>query len=398
MLTAYKYRIYPNNEQKISFAKHFGCVRHVYNWGLTLKQHHYESSGKHLSKRAVQDLMVLSKKEDFPWLKEVNSQSLLASLDHLDKAYQNFFGGRAKVPQKKKKYHGWQSFQCPQHVKIDKEAGLIHLPKISNIKIKLHRDFSGRIKTVTIKKTPSADYYVSVLVESDDVLPQAAPICPEYTLGIDLGISHVLVDSDGHKVENPRQLKKGLQRLGAVQKKLSRQKKGSSNRGKQKRLYAKAHEKVSNQRHDFINQETAKLAVKNQATSFVLEDLNIMGMMKNRKLSRAIQDVAWHRLVRTLEYKCERLGKNVIKIHRFSPSSKFCHVCGYRLETLDLSVREWACPSCSCMHDRDVNAAKNIRMIGLADSLGLSDCVKSSSVATLVSASATARGVDILSA
>jgi putative transposase len=164
-----------------------------------------------------------------------------------------------------------------------------------------------------------------------------------------------------------------LQGLGAIQKKLSRQTKGSSNRCKQKRLYARAHEKVRNQPHDFIHQETAKLAIKNHATSFVLEDLNIMGMMKNRKLSRVIQDVSWHRLLRALEYKCERMGKNVIKIHRFSPSSKLCHVCGYRLDSLPLSVREWACPSCCCMHDRDVNAAKNIRMIGLADSLGFND-------------------------
>jgi putative transposase len=169
MLTAYKYRIYPDNEQKIVFAKHFGCVPQVYNWGLTLKQR----TDKNLSKRALQNLMVLSKKEEFPWLQEVHRQSLLASLDDLDKAYKNFFESRAKLPQKKKKYQGWQSFQCLQHVKIDKEAGRIHLPKISNIKMKLHRDFSGRIKTVTIKKTPSEHYDVSVLIEMDDALPLA---------------------------------------------------------------------------------------------------------------------------------------------------------------------------------------------------------------------------------
>jgi putative transposase len=398
MLSAYKYRIYPNNEQKIAFSKHFGCARHVYNWGLTLKQEHYEATGKNLSKRALQDLMVLSKKEEFPWLKEVNSQSLLASLEHLDKAYQNFFKGRARPPQKKKKYQGLQSFQCPQHVEIDKAAGLIHLPKIKAIKIRLHRDFSGVIKTVTIKKTPTENYYVCVLVETDETMPVATSIKPEETLGIDLGITHVLIDSDGHKVANPRHLKKGLQRLASVQKKLSRQKKGSSNRSKQKRLYARVHEKLKNQRHDFIHQETAKLAVKNHATSFVLEDLNIMGMMKNGRLSRAIQDVAWGSFVSALEYKCERQGKNVIKIHRFSPSSKLCHQCGYRIDSLPLSIREWDCPSCFCIHDRDVNAAKNIRAMGLADTLGLSDCVKGSSAAKLVSASAVAKGADVLSA
>ncbi|HBB53856.1 MAG TPA: transposase, partial [Legionellales bacterium] len=193
---------------------------------------------------------------------------MLASLDHLDKAYQNFFKGRARPPQKKKKYQGLQSFQCPQHVEIDKAAGLIHLTKIKAIKIRLHRDFSGVIKTVTIKKTPTEHYYACVLVATDEVMPVATSIKPEETLGIDLGISH-----DGHKVANPRHLKKGLQRLASVQKKLCRQKKGSSNRSKQKRLYARVHEKLKNQRHDFIHQETAKLAVKNHATSFVLEDL-----------------------------------------------------------------------------------------------------------------------------
>ena len=398
MLSAYKYRIYPNNEQEIAFSKHFGCARHVYNWGLTLKQEHYEATGKSLSKRALQDLMVLSKKEEFPWLKEVNSQSLLASLEHLDKAYQNFFKGRARHPQKKKKYQGLQSFQCPQHVEIDKAASVIHLPKIKAIKIRLHRDFTGVIKTVTIKKTPTEHYYACVLLETDEIMPLARTIKPEETLGIDLGITHVLIDSEGHKVANPRHLKKGLQRLAVVQKKLSRQVKGSSNRRKQKRLYARAHENLKHQRHDFIHQETAKLAVKNHATSFVLEDLNIMGMMKNGKLSRAIQDVAWGSFVSALEYKCERQGKNVIKIHRFSPSSKLCHECGYRLDSLPLSIREWECPCCFSIHDRDVNAAKNIRAMGLADTLGLSDCVKGSSAAKLVSASAVAKGADVLSA
>ncbi len=163
MLKAYKYRIYPTKAQIAQLNGHFGCARHVYNWALKLKEKHYQETGKSLSKRAIQDAMVLSKKAEFPWLCDVNSQSLLAVLDNLERAFSNFFSGRAKFPRTKKKYSGWQSFQCPQHVTIDAQVGVINLPKIKGIKAKLHRLFSGNIKTVTIKRTPSGHYFGSAI-------------------------------------------------------------------------------------------------------------------------------------------------------------------------------------------------------------------------------------------
>jgi putative transposase len=204
MLKAYKYRIYPTKAQASQLACHFGCARHVYNSALAAKEKHYQDTGKNLSKRAIQDAMVLSKKIAFPWLRDVNSQSLLASLDNLDRAFANFFSGRAKFPRYKKKYSGWQSFQCPQHVSVDAEAGVIHLPKIKGIKAKLHRRLSGKIKTVTIKRTPSGHYFASVLVEDEMLLPIASPVIPEQTIGLDVGLTHVLIDSEGNKTDNPR--------------------------------------------------------------------------------------------------------------------------------------------------------------------------------------------------
>ena len=394
MLNAYKYRIYPTKAQEVAFARHFGCSRFVYNWALAAKEKHYKETGKSLSKREIQNAMVLSKKTEYPWLKDVNSQSLLAALDNLDKAFSNFFRGHSKFPRYKKKYSGWQSFQCPQHVTVDVEAGLINLPKIKSIKAKLHRSLSGTIKTITIKKNPSGHYFASVLVEDAISLPLASPIIADCTLGLDVGLTHALIDSEGNKTDNPKFLKKSLYSLANLQKKFARQKKDSANRAKQKRKIALLHEKTFNRRHDFIHQETAKLAFKNHATSFAVEDLHIKGMVKNHKLAQAIHDVSWGKFLTVLAYKCERYGKNLIMINRFAPSSKLCHKCSYHNKVMPLSVRQWECPSCLTIHDRDINAAKNIRLIGLADSSGHGDCIKSTPVAILVSASATAKGIE----
>lgn len=249
---------------------------------------------------------------------------------------------------------------------------------------------------MTVKRTPSGHYFASILVDDGIALPTATAVIAEQTLGLDVGLSHALIDSEGNKVENPRFLKKSLYRLAVAQKKRSRQIKGSANSAKQRKKIAVIHEKTSNRRHDFIHKKTAELADKNHATSFAVEDLCIKGMVKNRKLSRAIHDVSWGTFLNVLHYKCERQGKNVLSIARFAPSSKRCHQCGHQNTVLPLSVREWTCPQCLSTHDRDINAAKNIRLMGLTDSPGHGDCVKSPSVALLVSASATAKGVGLL--
>ena len=322
-------------------------------------------------------------------------QSLLAALDHLDKAFKNFFAGRAKYPVFKKKYAGWQSFQCPQHVTVDFDSGKLNLPKLKSIKIQLHRPFAGIIKTVTIKRSPSGRYTASILVDDEQCNPIPAAIEATQTLGIDVGLTHFLIDSDGHKIDNPRHLKAALGRLAVEQKKLARSKTGSGRRAKQKHRVAILHETIAGRRRDFVHQETAKLAVKNHATSFVVEDLNIKGMIKNRKLARAIQDAGWGTFLSVLDYKCRWQGKNLIRIGRFEPSSKHCHACQHTVKHLPLSIRAWQCPQCGAEHDRDINAAKNIRTIGLADALGLSACVKSSPVTKPVSAGVAAKGVGL---
>lgn len=395
-MRAYKYRLYPNRHQEALIHKHFGCSRHIYNWALAEKEKHYNETGKSLSKRSIQNMMVASKKADKPWLSEVNSQCLLASLANLETAFKNFFQGRAKRPRFKSKYAGWQSFQCPQHVTTDFEGGLINLPKIKAINSKLHRNFEGKIKTVTVKRSPSGKYFASILVDDGATDPVPATVEPAYTVGIDVGLTHMLIDSEGVKVDNPRFLSQSLHRLAIEQKKLSRKEKGSTNRARQKHKVAIFHEKVANRRDDFAHQLTANLADKSHATTFAVEDLNIKGMVKNRKLSRAIQDVGWGMFLMTLEYKCRWNGKNLIRIGRFQPSSKVCHCCGFKMDKIPLSVRKWRCPSCSSVRDRDINAAMNIRDFALADPLGqFSGCVKSSPAASPVSAGAVAKGSEL---
>ncbi len=369
MLKAYKYRIYPTKAQAELMEKHFGCVRHIYNWALNLKQVHYQETGKSLSKRVLQDLLVASKKLDKPWLTEVNSQSLLASLLNLDNAFGNFFKKIAKFPRFKKKHSSYQSFQCPQHVEVNFEAGLLNLPKIKNIPTKFHCTFSGKIKTVTVKRAPSGKYFASILVEDLEAIPMPALIEQDKTLGLDIGIRHFLIDSEGNKIENPKYFLNTLKKLRAQQRTLSRMKKDSHNRAKQKLKVAILHEKVANKRYDFVHQISAKLADKNQATSFAIEDLHIKGMVQNHKLARAISDCGWRMFLNALSYKCDWNGKNVIKIGRFAASSKTCSACGVKQEKLPLSIQVWAC-SCGAQHDRDINAAIMIKQFSLAQPPG----------------------------
>ena len=395
-MKAYKFRLYPNAEQQELMNKHFGCVRHVFNWALDLKQTHYQETQQNLSKSELQTLLVQSKKADKPWLTEVNSQSLLSSLLHLDTAFINFFKGRAKFPKFKKKYASTHSFQCPQHVRVDFESGLLYLPKFkTGIKARFHRHFTGEIKTVTVKRKPSGNYEVSILVDEAKEPVPSAPIIPEQTLGIDLGLTHFLIDSDGHKIDNPRVLKPAAHQLAVAQKILSRKVKGSKNRHKQRLTVARIHEHVANSRLDFLHKVSAQLVYKNHATSFGLEDLNIKGMVKNRTLAKAISDVSWGKFIELLTYKCHWFGKNVLRIGRFVASSKQCHVCHHQVETLPLSIRHWDCPACGAILDRDINAAQNIKRISIADALGQSVCIKSSPETILFSDSVSAKGVDL---
>lgn len=394
-MKAYKFRIYPNTEQQELITKHFGCVRHVFNWALAEKKAHYEETKKNLSRSELQKRIVKAKKNDKPWLKEVNSQSLLASLLNLDGAYQKFFRGQNRFPRFKSKYDSEQSFQCPQHVTVDFDSNRLFLPKFkAGIKAKFHRHFKGKVKTVTVRRKPSGKYFVSILVDDQKEPAKQAPIVAEQTIGIDLGLTHFLIDSDSNKTDNPRFLKASLEKLAKEQKIFARKKKGSNNRQKQKLKVAKVHESVANQRLDFLHKFTARLVFKNHATSFAVEDLNVKGMVKNRKLSRSITDVSWSKFKELLSYKCAWTGKNLLEISRFEASSKVCSQCNHKLEKLDLSVRRWECPVCHADHDRDVNAAVNIKRIALAEVAGLATCVKRSPKAKPISVGVLAKEIN----
>lgn len=360
MLRAYRYRILPTDDQKTLLDKHFGCVRFLYNLALETKSAAYAGSKISLSYNELSAQLTDLKKE-CEWLREVNSQCLQMALRNLDNSFQNFFKGRAAFPNFKKK-NNKQSFQLPQNVLIDFKEGCISLPKFKKpIKAVLHRKFDGEVKTVTISKTPTNKYFVSILVDNHKELPK--PIKSNNAVGIDLGIKTFAVCSDGTEYANPKNLQKAMVKLKWMQRQLCKKQKGSNRRKVWKFRIAKQHEKVANQRKDFLHKATNEIT--NRFDLVILEDLNIKGMVKNHKLAGAISDCGWNMFETMLKYKSEWKCKRVEYIGRFEPSSKICSTCGATNNELTLDVREWTCDNCNTTHDRDRNAAKNILSFGL---------------------------------
>jgi putative transposase len=358
---AFKYRIYPTLEQKELIHQHFGSARWIYNYALNKKIIAYQTEKISLSRFDIQaEIPSLKKDEKTEWLKNVNSQTLQASLENLDKAYTKFFKEKKGFPNFKSKHDNTQSFSVPQNGKVNFEDSKLSLPKFkTDIDIVLHRKFEGKTKTVTISKTPTGKYFASVLVElNEEVLAIKVPIDENKAVGIDIGIKTFAVLSDGKNIENPRNLKRSLKRLKQRQRALSRKKKGSNNRNKAKIKLAIVHEKVSNQRLDFLH-KTSKMIVDNYDT-ICLETLTAKNMMKNHKLAQALSDIAICKFNELLEYKAEWYGKNILRIGRFEPSSKLC-TCGVINKELKLSDRVWTCKSCNTIHDRDVLASNNIK-------------------------------------
>jgi len=359
---AFKYRLYPNNKQATLLDKHFGCTRLIYNYGLAEKIEFYEKTGKSLSRYKIQAQLPVMKKEDRPWLAEVNAQSLQAALINLDRAFLNFFKHKMKFPKFKKKTDK-QSFQVPQRGKLDFEKGRLVIPKFQEgIKCKISRQFEGETKTFTVSKTTTGKYFVSVLVETPDEVPNKEPITEAGTVGVDVGIKTFATLSTGEEIENPKYLKEELARIKVLQRRASKKKKGSANRTKAFKKVAKLHEKIANRRKDFLHKLTHRLTTENQ--SIAVEDLNIAGLMKNHCLAQAVADVSWSEFFRQLEYKAEWLGKNLLKIGRFEPSSRTCDACGTVNRELTLSDRTWKC-ACGAEHDRDILAARNIKRFAL---------------------------------
>lgn len=365
MLNAYKYRLHPTREQSEFFNKSFGCVRFIYNWGLQKRIEAYaKDKGRISYVQLCAMLTELKKEEQYSWLREVSTECLQQALRNLDAAFTRFFREKKGFPRFKSKSRSRQSYKAILSVHVDQERRRIKLPKIGWVKYGNNRKFEGDVRSVTVSVTPSGKYHVSVLVDDGKEIPEKLPVTFDTTIGIDMGIKDFAVCSNGDTYENPRHLIKAEQRLRTLQRRLSRKKKGSNRRNRARMILAIQHEKVANRRQDYLHKISTKIVRENQA--IVVEDLNTKGMMRNHRLSKAIGACGWSTFFKMLEYKCERQGKTFIRIGRFDPSSKMCS-CGHVYRGLKLSEREWVCPNCGSVNDRDLLAACNIKRFGLQE-------------------------------
>lgn len=362
MIKAYKYRLKPNEKQKIFFEKSFGCARYIYNWGLNLRTEAYQKDGINISWVDICKKMTdLKKQDEMSWLNDVSNQSLQCSIRHMDSAFYRFFREKKGFPKFKSK-KGKQSFQFVQKVQINFYNHKVKLPKIGWVNFYKNQSFLGKIGTVTISKSKTGKYYISILVDDGIELPTKAQINYNTTVGIDVGIKDFAVLSNGQVFENPKYLEKAERRLKVLQKRYSKKQKGSKRQERARLALSKAHEKVRNCRTDYIHKVTSKIIRENQ--TIIIEDLNVTGMIKNHNLAKHIASASWHEFFRQLQYKSEWNGVNLIRIGRFEPSSKMC-LCGAIYKDLKLSQREWFCPNCGRRNDRDLLAAINIKKFGL---------------------------------
>ena len=357
---AYRYRFYPTPDQVVNLNQTFGCVRYVYNRALRFRQDAWYERQENVSYPQSSALLTEWKKEpEHVWLNEVSSVPLQQTLRHLQTGYKNFFQGRAKYPNFKKK-DGYQSAEYTTSA-FKWEGETLKLAKQSEpLAIRWSRRFEGKPTTVIVSRVPSGKYFVSFLVEeSVALLPVVNSI-----VGIDVGVKDVVVTSDGETSGNPRYTAKYAAKLEKYQKRLAKKQKGSKNRLKAKKKVARIHEKIANCRKDFTHKLTTTLINENQV--ICVENLAVKNMVKNPTLAKSISDANWGEFVRQLEYKAGWYGRTIVAIDRWFPSSKRCSSCGYTLDKLDLATRQWVCPECNTTHDRDINAACNIKAAGLA--------------------------------
>jgi putative transposase len=361
VLKAYRYKIYPTDEQKVLLAKTFGCCRWFYNFALNLTNETYKATGKGLSRNEIINKLPDLKKE-FEWLTEVPSQALQQVALDLSSAFLNFFEKRAKFPKFKKKGNK-QSVRFPQGIKLD--GDYLTLPKLKKVYCKLSRLPVGKLKSVTVSMTASGKYFASCLYDDgvETLLIGGTEGGKGKAVGIDLGIKDFAITSDGSKYGNPNHYRKYEQKLAYIQKQLAKKQKGSSNRNKARKAVAALHEKITRCREDFLHKLSRKLVDENQV--ICVENLAVKNMVRNHKLAKSISDCGWGQFCTMLKYKAEWQGKTYIEVDRFFPSSKTCNHCLHQVDSLSLDIRSWQCPKCGTIHDRDINAAMNIRDEGL---------------------------------
>ena len=414
MMRAYQFRIYPTANQQRDLSKYFGASRYVWNWALRLIKDNFNhiemlryswgcenyEDALTMKFHGCKDVSItpfridtmkcsllltpvakrkadklpdglkheLGLKDLNPWLHEVSDTALRFSLRNLGVAFKNFFksdkNGSHRGYPKPKTLRDNQSIQFQREkVRLDTKSGMLSIPGIKGIEVRLHRTIDGKIGTTTISKTKSGKYYVSFQVDDGRELPLTKPVSRDRVIGIDVGLASYISTSDGKKIDGLQPLRESETRLTVLQKRLSRKQKGSKNSDKARLKVARMHEKVANQRADFQHKLSRELVDNHDA--IILESLNISGMVKNHHLAKSISDAGWSEFMRQIKYKADWAGKTVVEIGQWEPSSKTCHSCGHKLDKLTLDVREWACPKCGSVHDRDINAAINIKAMGM---------------------------------
>lgn len=357
---AYKFRIYPDAEQKVLFAKTFGCVRFIYNKMLSDKIEYYKQTGENLNLTPAQY------KTAFEWLKEVDSLAFANAQMNLQKAYSNFFSHPEKFgfPKFKSKHKSRNAYTINnQKGSVRIENGYIRLPKTGLVRIKQHRNIPAdyKIKSVTISQTASGKYYVSILFEYENQVQEQSL---QKFLRLDFSMHELYKDSNGNEPQYPRYYRKAEKKLQKEQHKLSLMQKGSENRNKQCVKVAKLHEKIANQRKDFLHKQSRQIV--NAYDCVCIENLDMKAMSQSLHFGKSVADNGWGMFTAFLQYKLEEMGKKLVKVDRFFARSQLCSCCSYKNpETKNLSIHAWICPDCGTHHDRDVNAAINIRNEGM---------------------------------